>query len=170
MQQTVVDDRGDTNQTKYGSYTLPGGENYREVLLALPERSDRVMFYQVVGAYPKDGFGSRDEAQAYIDGLTERPRSQRQTRRRRGRQSCLLAQFERNPFSIYEYESKESRAKSYRSSHWDQPNILAHIRVNDRTDADGKRVLFVEEIQSDWGRREKEGIFPQPHAGREGAH
>jgi hypothetical protein len=32
----------------------------------------------------------------------------------------------------------------YRSTHWDQKNVLAHIRVNDRTDADGKRVLFVE--------------------------
>lgn len=38
----------------------------------------------------------------------------------------------------------------YRSSHWNEPNILAHIRFNERTDADGKRVLFVEEIQSDW--------------------
>ena len=85
------DDWGDTNQTKYGSYTLPGGENYREVLLALPERSDRVMFYQVVGAYPKDGFGSRDEAQAYIDGLTGGQRSQRQTRRRKRSASCFGA-------------------------------------------------------------------------------
>ena len=40
----------------------------------------------------------------------------------------------------------------YRSNHWDQPNILTHIRVNDRTDSDGKRVLFVEEIQSDYAQ------------------
>ena len=41
---------------------------------------------------------------------------------------------------------------AYKSSHWDQPNILAHIRFNERTDADGKRVLFLEEIQGDWQR------------------
>ena len=46
-------------------------------------------------------------------------------------------------------------AQNFRSSHWDQPNVLAHIRVNDRTDADGKKVLFVEEIQSDWGQAGK---------------
>jgi hypothetical protein len=38
----------------------------------------------------------------------------------------------------------------YKSSHFDQPNILAHTRLTDRIDADGKKVLFVEEIQSDW--------------------
>src|SRR5690606_6877328 len=44
----------------------------------------------------------------------------------------------------------EARAKSYRSPHFDQPNVLAHVRFNERTDVDGKRVLFIEEIQSDW--------------------
>ena len=29
-------------------------------------------------------------------------------------------------------------------------NRIAHLRVNDRVDADGKKVLFVEEVQSDW--------------------
>jgi hypothetical protein len=39
----------------------------------------------------------------------------------------------------------------YRSSHFpNQPNILAHLRVNDRVDADGKKMLLIEEVQSDW--------------------
>lgn len=40
--------------------------------------------------------------------------------------------------------------QDYVSGHWDEPNVLAHIRMNDRVGADGKKVLFVEEIQSDW--------------------
>lgn len=37
-------------------------------------------------------------------------------------------------------------------AHWpsDEKNIVAFVRFNERTDADGKRVLFLEEIQSDW--------------------
>lgn len=31
-------------------------------------------------------------------------------------------------------------------------NVLAHMRVNDRTSAEGKRALFLEELQSDWGQ------------------
>jgi len=64
-------------------------------------------------------------------------------------------------------ETQESRNAlpegAYRSPHFDQPNILAHIRFNDRTDADGKRVLFIEEIQSDWGQKgKKEGFEKGP--------
>jgi hypothetical protein len=46
------------------------------------------------------------------------------------------------------YASRKN-VDEYRTTHFDQPNILAHLRVNDRT-VDGKKTLFVEEIQSDW--------------------
>ena len=39
------------------------------------------------------------------------------------------------------------------SAHFDEPNVLVHIRFNERADSDGKRVLFIEEIQSDWHQR-----------------
>ena len=52
---------------------------------------------------------------------------------------------------------------AFRSSHFDEPNILAHIRFNERTDADGKRVLFIEEIQSDWAQKgRKVGFSNKP--------
>lgn len=76
---------------KFSSYTLPGGENYREVLFTLPSEK------------------------------TEAPG----------------------------WTKAEGNA-DYHSSHWDEPNVLAHVRLNDRTDAQGKKVLFVEEVQSDW--------------------
>ena len=39
--------------------------------------------------------------------------------------------------------------EDFRTNHWDQPNVLAHVRFDER-EVDGKRVLFVQEIQSDW--------------------
>jgi hypothetical protein len=45
---------------------------------------------------------------------------------------------------------KESFGKEYKSSHWEQPNVLAHMRVQDRVGPNGEKVLHVEEIQSDW--------------------
>lgn len=47
--------------------------------------------------------------------------------------------------------------RTFRSPHFNEPNVFAHIRFNERTDSEGKKVLFIEEIQSDWvqrGRRE----------------
>ena len=51
--------------------------------------------------------------------------------------------------------------KDFESSHYDEPNILAHTRLNDRT-INGKKTLFVEEIQSDWHQagRKKGYITP----------
>ena len=57
----------------------------------------------------------------------------------------------------------EDKAKTHEtfelpSSHrFPESNILAHIRFTERVDADGKKMLFIEELQSDWsneGRRD----------------
>jgi len=38
---------------------------------------------------------------------------------------------------------------SYKSSHWDEPNVLYHVRKQD-TNIEGDNTLLIEEIQSDW--------------------
>ena len=56
----------------------------------------------------------------------------------------------------------------FHSQHWDEPNVLAHVRMDTRMDADGKRVLFVNEIQSDWAQRGRETGFDGPPKGPRG--
>jgi len=46
--------------------------------------------------------------------------------------------------------NRDAAPDEYQSKHWDQPNVLAHIRVQDRVGPNGEKVLHVEEIQSDW--------------------
>ena len=48
---------------------------------------------------------------------------------------------------------------NFQSSHYDEPNILAHIRMNTRVDAEGNKVLHIEEFQSDWGQKGKKEGF-----------
>ena len=44
-----------------------------------------------------------------------------------------------------------SGKSDYQSGHWkEDPNVLAHMRVQDRTGPNGEKILHVEEIQSDW--------------------
>jgi len=86
---------GGPKPTKYEEYTLPGGENYRELLLhTKPDR-----------------FGEQ---------------------------------------------------LAHRSGHWDTPNVLAHLRLSDRTDPEGKKVLHIEELQSDWGQEGRKKGFAEP--------
>jgi len=73
--------------TKYENYQLPGGENYKEILVTLPGKDQ------------------------------------------------------------------------FKSSHFDETNIITHLRMNTRTDNDGKKVLFLEEVQSDWGQKGKKEGF-----------
>lgn len=117
--------------SKYSQYQLPGGENYREVLLTLPEKTETPLYEALVKKYGKQGSSLKQVATAEE-----------------------LAAVAKESSGL-----KVVGEKVYKSSHWDQKNVLAHIRVNDRTDADGKRVLFVEEIQSDWGQDGKKKGF-----------
>jgi hypothetical protein len=57
----------------------------------------------------------------------------------------------------------EESSKDFRSSHWSDPNVISHIRMNDRVDADNKNVLFIEELQSDWAQEgRKKGFAGKP--------
>ena len=105
-------------QSKYGKYTLPGGENYREVLLTLPEAG-----IKSPNAMAMEMFGRRMNDLPAADQAVVRDRLR-----------------------------KDDAAGNYKSDHWIQKNVIAHIRLNDRTDTQGRKVLFVEEIQSDFGQ------------------
>lgn len=111
--------------TNFEQYTLPGGENYREVLLTLPEKISKNDFPNYNNWTKEKGV---DPFAAQVDWDNN---------------GSLRKQYNR------ELE-KSLYVQNYTSSHFDQKNILAHTRLKDRIDADGKKVLFVEEIQSDW--------------------
>jgi len=132
---------------KFSKYTLPGGENYREILLTLPTRGQTEL----------------DSAQKVAGDL----RLQTANLMEQWKSASELNPGDPNNAALYQKvaESRKLRDKAeeaaqslkdqiksqtYQSSHFDQPNILAHLRVNDRVDTDGKKVLFVEEVQSDW--------------------
>lgn len=72
---------------------------------------------------------------------------------------------EANMFTGEKFVSNHSDA-NFHSSHFDEPNILAHIRFDERRVAGdsysssyGKKVLFIEEIQSDWAQKGKKQGF-----------
>jgi len=41
----------------------------------------------------------------------------------------------------------------YTGGHFEENDVVAHIRFNERVDPDGNKVLFIEEIQSDWAHK-----------------
>jgi hypothetical protein len=99
----ALSEKGAQDDTKFSQYTLPGGTNYREVLLTLPEQTKELPV--------KESYSDRTSV------------------------------------------TVPDTAANFKSPHFDEPNILVHMRLNDRLDAEGKRTLFIEEIQSDWHQK-----------------
>jgi len=52
----------------------------------------------------------------------------------------------------YNKATMSETANTYTSPHWSDPNVISHLRLNDRT-YNGKKVSFMEELQSDWARK-----------------
>jgi len=112
--------------TKFSKYTIPGGQNYRELLLMLPNKT------------LPSGWQVKKQAHGYIvvdEGGIAR---------------SFIEDTPQN--AINNLQSQFTPDTQYKSPHWDEPNILAHIRFNERTDSEGSRVLFIEEMQSDFSR------------------
>jgi hypothetical protein len=135
-----------TDSTQYGQYTLTGGENYREVLLKLPEKEPD---------FSVDDFIDRMAEKYGRDAIYETTGN---ISRMKDAFPFMLSEKDQEEFKTVSANKKQT-PQIYRSSHWDQPNVLAHIRLNDRIDEDGNKVLFVEELQSDWGQEGKKKGF-----------
>ena len=125
---------GGGNNAKFGDYTLDGGDNYRELLL---QDGSRIAGREQLRADIKDandrvgklkGFSQLDPSKDYADEL------QQAVNDRDG----ILAQLDNYPNQFVQY------------NHFEQPDVLAHLRMKDRVDADGNKTLLIEEAQSDW--------------------
>jgi hypothetical protein len=51
---------------------------------------------------------------------------------------------------VFTLLAKAPEGDPFKSQHWDEPNPIAHSRIDDRETVDGKAVLFANDVQSDW--------------------
>ncbi|CAN5950983.1 unnamed protein product [Sphagnum jensenii] len=136
---------------KYGSYVLPGGESYREMLLTMPEikqsKEYRDLYSRDVALLKEDNTLAQWNGKDY--SLTPEAKNRR-------------TQIENERKDIAkQLKSLDRGDQNFRSGHWKEPNILAHVRFNDRTGPNGEKLLHVEEVQSDMMqsmRKQREAI------------
>jgi hypothetical protein len=128
---------------KYDQYTVAGGTNYKELLLTLPENTrERDNAIANLVEYRKALFAKYD-----VDSMSKL-------------NAELTAEEDLELDRLLDEKNKaDPTTTSYKSSHWSQSNILAHVRFDERTDAGGNKVLFINEIQSDWAQEGKKYGF-----------
>jgi hypothetical protein len=126
------EDEGDSDSTSFKKYQLPGGANYREVVMTMPNK-----IVEEEAKLKKQIFELNKQQSQFEQQSPEWNEIQKQLRGLIDRQSDLV----RIP---------SSERAGYISSHFPEtPNYVAHMRLNERTDAQGNEGLFVEEFQSD---------------------
>jgi hypothetical protein len=122
-------------EVKYYKYQISGGkENYKEILVTLPVKklsADAAEKRYYENFIRKGGDKSYEE----------------------------LTYAEKIALSIKVPSFSSSGDPQFKSTHFDEPNILVHLRMNTRKDSQGNKVLFLEEIQSDWGQKGKREGF-----------
>lgn len=96
------------SDTKYHGYQLPGSEpgSYKEMLLTLPENAKKYA-YDAFNPRTQQSkqFASRKEAEEFAN--------------KDATGNTIVSQI-------------ETGKENFKSSHWDEPNVVAHIRHNDR--------------------------------------
>ena len=128
----------ESTPTKFSQYQLEGEkENYKEVLVTMPSIKSK-----------------QEHVVKNIDGQWVVENQKTKVQLKFGSESLAKSQAER-----FNKEPQVDFDKQFKSSHFDEPNILVHLRMNTRTDADGNKVLFLEEVQSDWGQEGKKKGF-----------
>lgn len=129
-----VQDANEARGTKYGQYTLPGGENYRELLMTMPHARGEIAAGNKAADYAKmlrAKYGERYTARA-------------------------TAEERRTYDELHHQADRAGRDGEFKTGHFQEPNILAHVRFDDRTGPNGEKILHMAELQSDWaqaGRR-----------------
>lgn len=148
---------GVSDANKYANYTLPGGENYQNILLHSPDtfKAEKVkvdgvnqlpMNHPLVKAYEDDlqELAQNQQALDYNspewDEANYAMQQLRQAYDEEARQlpPQALNVHVNSPFSYGRGDP----------DHWTSPNVLMHIRTKDRVLPNGKKALYAEEIQS----------------------
>ena len=132
VESSYVPDDGE-GEAQYGRWTLPGGNNYREILVKLPD------FPQ-----PPDFVENLEAQEAFRAEMVSKYGSFQDFRNKRTQ----------NEAAMWETLKESVQRASWKSPHFqdsssNNENLIAHMRVKTRKTLDNKTLFFIEEIQSD---------------------
>jgi hypothetical protein len=136
-------------KTKYSKYVLSGeAENYNEVLVMLPDKAQQNrLFYNKLFNILSENIKQRlNIIPDTIDWNTFNIRDKEYKR-----------QLTADELQQLNYIDSLANTKIdvFSTPHWEERNILVHLRYDIRTDVNGDKVLLASEIQSDFGQRGK---------------
>jgi len=128
--------RGRTKRPLYAKWVLPGGDDYHEMELVAKRQQMDI---------------SDSELDAQLRKLAKWPE--------RSFEAKNPADQPKVDQLIGEWNL---RNRGFRHDHWPEENVIGHVRWNTRMSVDGKKLLHLEEIQSDWHQHGREFGYVEP--------
>lgn len=135
---TVVND-----PTKYGRYTLPGGQNYRETLIKLDKP------IKPTPEFPQQK--RLDELDNTYNDRTSWPGMSEADYQEMNR-------LDAERLALHTKHEEELRKDHYWSSHWDDKDIIAHVRYNERNLGQSNSP---QEVINKWAATPQENYSPE---------
>jgi len=141
--------RKENQATKFSQYQSLGGENYREVLFKAPveKLTKTTEDFDKLNVISEELHGLPYTA---LRGGTEQETAQL-------RVSVKREFNKRYPDKISAQQVEKESV--FKSSHWDEPNVISHARISDLSIDSKGDTMAIEEIQSDWARAGREKGF-----------
>ncbi len=144
---------------KFSSYQLPGGTNYRELLIAAPNIGHDMHYEKLVADWRSAEKASYDYMEKHRENLGNPDPALR----------GLYDQVKQTKDALDSYKTKKDKESpngvfrpqqnDFTQGHWDEPNVLGHVRFNDRVGPNGEKILHLEELQSDWAQKGRKQGF-----------
>ena len=169
--------------SKFGDYTLDDGDNYRELLLQTKTSQGLLDQIEALDAqrwdiesgyrnsiFSRDGIEADNAVRKRFDAAPNDIAGLKDPSRKleafiasdNPYYASLLS--DRNALSA----QKDSLPEAFiNGDHFDEENILAHLRMKDRVDAEGNKTLLVEEAQSDWHQTGAQEGYQTPNKRKE---
>jgi hypothetical protein len=136
-------ERVGAGEPRYETYTVPGGENYQEAILHIPPKARYAERAEPAGTAP--------DIWTFYDRMD----------RRLGEGVGDTAAEAMRVFN--QSGGTGTRPQfGFRTSHWDDVDVIVHQRMKDRVGPNGEKQLILEEVQGDWGQEGREQGFLTP--------
>ena len=136
----------DESEKHYAVPHYPDENSYNDLHNVVDEEGRQVNIHP---------FRNRGEAQSHIEGLEERDN-------KTYHKDYKLPGGSNYQEHLYKYEPKDKSQFVANASHYGgEPNLLASARTVDRNTPEGKKILHVEEIQSDWHQKGRDNGYKQ---------
>lgn len=147
---------------KWEQYTLAGpngspygnnpNSNYREFVVSIPNfgYAEKNKFLQFVEDMAETKSDKRIAPVNDADPFQSFNQLEEWIGEKYGDVNTMLEKMTPAEKKKYDQLRAAAEKSEFGSAHWSDNNVLLHVRTTDRVDPEGKRILFIEEVQSDW--------------------